>query len=147
MTMISRALSTLLLCLLLSACAFAQDRVEESYTLHGDGACDTALTITTDAPLSLAVQYAGSERLFAAGSLEAGEVFETHLPTGRTDYILTVSHEGAAWSYDLRVDCPPTPDPAETDEASHSVEEYLTQRGIDPTAGRVVTMVPVQTPP
>jgi len=136
---------TLILALLcLSACVLAQDHVEEHYTLTGDGECDTALTIATDGRLDVLV-YDNSEIYLAGTNMYAGDVWDTRLPTGRADYDLVVSHdEGVVWSYDLRVDCPITPAPEDTEEA-HDLSEYLTQHGIDPMSGRVVTAIPVRT--
>lgn len=139
-------LITLLMLCILSACAFAQDRTEEHYTLHGNAECDTVLSITTDAPLDYSVAFPDG-RLLVAGSVAADETADIILPTGRTNYTLFVSHEGAMWSYDLRVECPPSSQPEETEAPeAHSLGEALTQGGIDPTRGAVVTAVPVRTP-
>lgn len=133
--------------LFLSACALAQDRLEEHYAISGSAECDSVLTLTTDATLDAAV-YDSSGQQVAGTNMHPGDVWEVRLPTGRADYTLTVRHDGAVWSYDLREDCPllaPTDEPG-----SHSLGEYLEQRGINlteaATRGVVVTMIPPKLP-
>lgn len=101
------------------------------------------LSITTDTALTYVVAFP-SGRLLEAGTLDDAGSAEVILPTGRTDYQLTVSHEGTAWSYDLRVDCPPQP-PTDPAPDERSLEEIITQSGIDLTRAVIVTAVPLRT--
>jgi hypothetical protein len=142
-----KTLTLALFCLILSACALAQDtKIDEHYTITGDGACDTVLTLTSESALDVAVRDDRQDWLDGT-NLFPGDVWETRLPTGRADYDLAVEHDaGAQWSYDLRVECPITPSPDETEEA-HGIGESLTQRGLDPASGRVVTAIPVRVSP
>lgn len=150
----SNRLVIALFCLLLSACALAQDQPDTRYRLEGSAECDSVLAITTDARLDVAL-YDSSGTQIGGSNLFAGDVWDVRLPMGRTAYEMTVwldpdsddEHAAAMWSYDLRVDCPITPEP---DKAVYrNLGDYLTQKGIDLTRitnDVIVTAIPLRTP-